>query len=235
MADQPTSQTLDTIPLFDCLSNEERDRLAKACTWRRYAPQEQIIDRDQDSTDVFFVVRGRVRIVIYSLSGREIAFDDLDTGQFFGELAGIDQHPRSASVVAVKPTWVASLSGRLFLDTVCEHRAVAEGLLRHLANMIRRATERILDLSTLGANNRVHAEILRLARPTLDEDENTAVIKPIPVHSDIAARVSTARETVARVFGDLARSGIVERKEDHLLVCDFERLEEMVEDVRGEI
>jgi len=230
---QPAGASLNAIPLLSVLSEPDRERLSQACRWRRYDTHEQIIDRDAESTDIYFIVEGRVRIVIYSLSGREIAFNELIAGQYFGELAGIDRGRRSASVVALKPTLVAAMGASLFMETVCQNPACAEQLLQHLAGMVRRATDRIMDLSTLGANNRVHAEVLRLARPNLRED-NTAAIRPIPIHSDIAARVSTARETVARVFGHLAQSGIVERQSDHLLVRDGARREEMVEEVRGD-
>jgi CRP-like cAMP-binding protein len=230
-----TPNTLDSIPLLESLDSEEREALTKQCRFRRFEAGEQIIDRDQETTDIYFVIRGRVRIAIFSLSGREVAFDDLNDGQFFGELAGIDRGRRSATAVAIKPTRVAMIDARRFLELVCAHQEVVEALLRHLASVIRRSTERIMDLSTLGANNRVHAEILRLARPTLDEDTNTAEIRPIPVHGEIGARVSTARETVARVFSDLTKAGILERHSDHILVADFEQLEEMVEDVRGEV
>ena len=103
----------------------------------------------------------------------------------------------------------------------------------HLAQIVRASTERIMDLSTLGANNRVQAELLRQARNALD-GENRAVIKPIPVHSDIASRVSTTRETVARVMNDLARKEILERRKDSLVIVDVNELQTMVEEVRGE-
>ena len=90
-----------------------------------------------------------------------------------------------------------------------------------------------MDLSTLGANNRVHAELLRQAR-VVGTDENVARITPIPVHSDIASRVSTTRETVARVLNDLARKKLVERQKNALVILDVDRLEDMVEEVRGE-
>jgi len=108
--------------------------------------------------------------------------------------------------------------------------------MRRLAGMVRRSTERIMDLSTLGANNRVHAELLRLARPADPRDRakaNTATISPIPLHADIASRVSTTRETVARVLNDLARDGILERGESVLSILDMRKLHRMVEEVRG--
>jgi predicted transcriptional regulator len=56
----------------------------------------------------------------------------------------------------------------------------------------------------------------------------------MPVHSNIAARVSTARETVARVLGDLTRKGIVERESDALRIVDINRLTQMVKEFRGD-
>ena len=90
-----------------------------------------------------------------------------------------------------------------------------------------------MDLSTLGANNRVHAELLRLAKPGIKE-ANTAEISPIPIHGDIASRVSTTRETVARVFSDLTREGILRRDQDTLIILDIDTLTDIVETVRGE-
>ncbi|NBB82044.1 MAG: cyclic nucleotide-binding domain-containing protein [Alphaproteobacteria bacterium] len=234
MVTMGTAPSLDGVPLLASMPAEARERLARQCRWRRFAAHETIIDRSDDGRDVYFVVEGRVRVVDFSASGREISFDDLETGAFFGELAAIDGGPRSASIVAQTATRVAVMPPAVFADVAAEHPALALELLRHLAAMVRRSTERIMDLSTLAANNRVQAEILRRARKGQAED-GTAVIRPIPVHGDIAARVSTTRETVARVFGDLGRAGIVERQGDHLLVRDFGALQEMVEEVRGEL
>ena len=89
-----------------------------------------------------------------------------------------------------------------------------------------------MDLSTLAANNRVQADLLRLARNSM-VGENRAELTPIPVHGDIASRVSTTRETVARVLSDLSRQGVVERQKDRLVIDDVDHLEDMVEEVRG--
>lgn len=227
------SDTLSNIRLLAELSEDEVQVVEKNCRWKTYGPGEQIIDQHSDSRDIFFIVDGRVRVVNYSLSGREITFDDLEPGGHFGELAAIDGLPRSASVMALTETRIASLSAEKFQGVIIEHPIIALKLMKHLAHLVRTSTSRIMELSTLGANNRIHADLLRLAK-RVSEDDMTAVITPIPVHGEVASRVSTTRETVARVMNDLARKGIVERKKDSLLVKDMERLEEMVEDVRGD-
>lgn len=212
--------------------------LAERCQWRRYKANEQIIDRDSDNRDVFFVCDGSMRIVNYSVSGREITLDDATAGDHFGHFSALDGEPRSANVVALTDSTIAMLSPGLFTQLLMDHPALALALMRDLARLIRQSTVRIMDLSTLGANNRIHAELLRLARRANKEvgnrDAISAMLRPIPVHGDIASRVSTTRETVARVFGDLARQGIIHREGDALRVGDLQTLEEMVLQFRGE-
>lgn len=232
MADGSGS-SLAGIDLLSDLSAKELRSLEKSCRWKRYSFHEQIIDRQSDTSDVFFLVKGKVRVIIYSLSGREIALDDVVEGSYFGELAAIDGQPRSASVMAITDTLIASLPPETFMATLDRHSGTARKLMTRLTQIVRTATNRIMDLSTLGSNNRIHAELLRLAQ-AVHESGNIAVIKPIPVHGDMASRVSTTRETVARVMNDLARQGIVKRTKDAMIVEDIGRLQSMVEEVRGE-
>src|SRR5208282_5653575 len=62
------AHTLKGNALLDGLPQNARERYEHSCLWRRYKPDEQIIDKMSDSRDVFFVVEGSVRIVNFSLS-----------------------------------------------------------------------------------------------------------------------------------------------------------------------
>lgn len=225
---------LSRIKLFSGLSDEELDDIESRCRWHSYPAQEQIIDRQSDDRDIYFIVEGAVRVLNYSFSGREIAFDDIQAGSIFGELAALDGEPRSANVVTVAPTEAATMSPSAFQEVMSAYPSVASKLMQRLAQVIRVSTDRIMDLSTLGANNRVYAEILRLANENESEDDDTAVISPVPIHGDIASRVSTTRETVARVLSDLSKKGLVVREGNKLIVNDIIQLREMVEEFRGE-
>ncbi len=231
-------QTLVGIGLFKMLTPAERQAVERRCRWRTYADGEQIIDRENDSQDVFFVISGLTRVVNYSPGGREVSFDEIGEGGVFGELAALDGRPRSAAVVARTETLTASLSAAAFREILNTSPTVANALLLRLAAVIRESTDRIMDLSTLGAHNRIYAELLREAREAdpkaFEQGANQARIRPMPVHSNIAARVSTARETVARVLGDLTRKKIVERESDALRIVDINRLTQMVKEFRGD-
>jgi len=225
--------SLAGVALLAGLGKKELAAVEKACRWRRYASHQQIIDKESSTRDVCFVVKGRVRVVNYSYSGRGIILDELLPGSYFGELSAIDGLPRSARVVALGEAIIAFLPRPAFLRLLEVHPPLGLKVMAHLAHIVRTSTQRIMDLSTLGANNRVHADLLRHAGD-IDDETIEAVIEPVPIHSDIASRVSTTRETVARVMNDLVRKGIVAKKENTLFILDVQRLRDMVEDVRGE-
>ena len=224
---------LARVDLFRGLATPgDLDALVDLCTWRSYARDQQVIDQDSGGRDVHFVARGRVRVTIFAASGQEVAFRDLGEGKSFGELSAIDGLSRSASVVALEPTWIAALPRERFWSVLRSHPSVTEQLLRQLAALVRNLTDRVVDYSTLGVRNRIQAELVRMAREAGIAD-NKAVLAPMPRHVDIASRVSTNREAVARELAELARKGLVERRRDALELLDVARLAAMVDEVRG--
>ena len=226
------SQNLAKIELFKDCSDEERKRVENRCRWRKYQPQEILIDRGADTHEVHFIVSGQVRVIDYGMSGREVSFETIGSGGIVGELAAIDGGERSASVVAEQPTVTAALDARTFLNVMADHPDVGLAMMQRLARMVRQSSGRIMELSTLGAHNRVHAELLRLACKAAGEDATEARIYPIPVHGDLATRVATTRETVARVMSDLTKRGLLVRDGNALILPDLPALEDLVTEVR---
>ena len=232
MTEEPT-HTLDGVPLLASLSKAERTELGRQCRFKRFTAGEHIIDMQSDSRDVYFVLEGTVRVVNYSPTGREVTLDDIGPGGYFGELAAIDGGPRSAFVMP-QGGWAltAGMPSPVFLALLAKKPQIGLDIMRRLARMVRQSDHRIMDLSTLGAQHRIQAELMRQA-VAITSDGRTATISPIPLHADLASRVSTTRETVARVLNDLARDGILERQKNALVVRDLPRLSAMVEEMRS--
>lgn len=226
----PSRLGLTRIDLLQGLQPEALDRLARQCAWKRYLPGEAIVSRTSPDRDVFLVVEGRVRVTVYTRSGRQVTFRDLGTGDTFGDIAATDGGPRSLDVVALAPVMVATLSATDFARLRREEPVVAERFVGHLVGLVRLLTEAVIELSTLGVQNRIHAELLRLARgaPT-DSEGNSCVLAPVPTHAEIAARISTTREQVTRELSTLAKSGLLEKVPRGLRVTDLHRLESMVQ------
>ncbi|KAF0138236.1 MAG: putative transcriptional regulator Crp/Fnr family [Rhodospirillaceae bacterium] len=122
---------------------------------------------------------------------RSLTLAGLAPGECSGELAAIDGAPGRPSVIAVDKTMVMAITPEQFVRLISAHPILALDVMRQLASVVRHATGWIMELSTLGANNRVHAELLRQARAAGSNASGQVVLQPIPVHSDIVSRVST--------------------------------------------
>lgn len=229
---QPSARLLEGIGIFQGIPSSELERLVKRFRWRRYHAGQQIISHLDDSSDVFLIVEGMVRVIIYSASGKEVTFRDIGAGGHFGELAGIDGLPRSATVAALTNCLVASMSAELFREILRSHPEASATLIRQLASSVRTLTERVFEFSALAVRNRIHAELLRLARDHMT-GENIAVIRPTPTHAEIASRISTTREAVTRELNQLSRDGLVERRSGALVVRDVEQLVHLVQNAVG--
>ncbi|MCU0624283.1 MAG: cyclic nucleotide-binding domain-containing protein, partial [Gemmatimonadaceae bacterium] len=97
-----TVEFLATVPLFHELGVEELTRFAELVLEKSY-PRAGVIVFEDDPGDAFFIVReGRVKVVLVADDGREIILNILGPGEHFGELALIDDRPRSANVVATE-------------------------------------------------------------------------------------------------------------------------------------
>ena len=228
-----SEESLRGINLFADLADSDLDAIAMRCRWRRFQPDQHIIGHLDDTQDVFFVVTGQVQAKIFSMSGKEVTFRDIRAGEMFGEFSAIDGEPRSSNVVATAESLSAVMPAQVFWDVLMEYPKVAAVTLKKLTAQIRMLSERVFEFSTLAVKNRIHAELLRLARDGMQSD-NTAVISPAPTHADLASRVSTHREAVTRELNHLSRGGLIERRSGKLVIHDVERLSRLVQEVLGE-
>lgn len=224
-------RTLAGITLMKDLDEAELERLTSRCTWRQYRAGETVFERGSGSREVLFIVQGAVNIVNYSLSGREVAYAAVQEGECIGELAAIDSQPRSASVVATEKSLLAAMPAEQFLELLQQHAGVTFKILQRLTHMVRTGDQRIMELSTLAATQRVYAEILRMARPD-PAVGGRWIIHPLPPLREIASRVSTTRETVARALSQLYPTELIRRKGKSLYILDREKYEAMLAELQ---
>ena len=192
--------------------------LERHCRWHSYAANRLILRcGDRAKHDVYFVVQGHVRIVNYSSTGREIVFSNVREGGTFGELGALAGYPQMTSVLTVTDCRLASASPPVFQRLIHDNPGLGLRVLARVADTVTRYEQRIMELSTLSAVQRVHLELVRLAKFDVDRSGHW-VVSPIPTHSYIASRASTSRETVVRAITRLADAGNIVRRDNALYI-----------------
>jgi len=187
------------------------------CRWRRFDPNEILVDFDDQSTDVYFLIVGEVRILIRTQAGKEVILGEMRGGQMFGELSAIDGVSRSANVTGLTRGEVCVMPAGVFREIVFAAPAIADRLLHLLAKRVRELNSRLMEHAVLDLRHRLYSELLRLSVPRASFPSER-VVTPPPYHHVLAARIGCRREQVTREFTTMTQEGLVDRTRGALVI-----------------
>jgi CRP/FNR family cyclic AMP-dependent transcriptional regulator len=204
------------IKLFKGLDIDLERSEARA-NWRRFDPEEVLVDFDEPSTDVYFLLSGEVRVLMRTASGKEVILYEMRPGDLFGEPAALDGVPRSANVTALTRGEACVMPASVFKELLFSHQSVAERLFCLMASRIRELNARFMEQTVLDLRHRLYSELLRLSTPRQDRS-GERVITPPPFHHIVAARIGCRREQITREFTMLTQEGLIERTRGALIL-----------------
>lgn len=214
---------LAKVSLFRDLGDAELAELGRQFHRSRHAAGAIVVQHMDDDDDVYVILSGNLIATIISPEGREVAFDVMSAGDYFGEIAAIDGRGRSANVAALTPADVCVIPGARFRALVEREPKISAALLRDLIARIRRLTERNYENIALRIKHRVQLELLRLAHKGGVLFDG-GVLTPAPTHAQIAARVGANREAVTREISALARQRLIKASRQSITFLDADGL-----------
>ena len=215
----PVSITaLRTFSMFGGLPDSCLEPVAKVANMRR-VPRGSIVVRAGDKTDfVYLVLSGSLKVLVSDEEGREVILSMLGPGELFGEMGVLDDHPRSATVLAVEPSEVVVIGKNDFKRCLVENPDVSLFIMRNLTRRLRMADRAIESLALLDVYGRV-ARLLLEAAETID---GRRVVTQKLTKQDIAKMIGASREMVSRVMRDLTAQGLLREEEGQLVLLDLE-------------
>jgi len=202
-------------------------RFAAYARWIDAGPDQALVDFDDVTTDVYFVMQGSVRVLIRTANGEQTQIlGDFAAGDVVGEMSAIDNAHRSARVEALVRTRLCAVPAPAFLDLALTSHVVGLRLMRLLTARIRAQNRRLLEYTALPTRLRLAAELLRLSRSRPD---GTRAVSPPPTQDELAARIGARRETVSRELSVLSRAGLLRRSRAAFFLDEPEALRARVE------
>jgi len=200
---------LGRASLFGELEAVELEALARAAERREFTRDEAIFGVNEAADGLYVIASGRVKVCVSSAAGKELILATLGPGQFFGEMALLDDAPRSASVVTQLPTVAYRIKRDDFDKLLDQHPGIGRKLLRELSLRLRRSNAQMESLATLDVVGRLARYFIDLAKQHGQILGNGWVAVRRPTHQDIANSIGTSRETVTRLINDLEQRGLV--------------------------
>ncbi len=237
--------TLEACPLFNGLKPDEMKALRQAARERDYAVGAEIFKEGDTGDGVYVVKEGRVQISGLVGPGVRHVFSRIEPGEVFGEMAVLENKPRSASAVAAERTTVYFVARDEMLKLVEGSPSLAMGLLREISNRLREFNQQYIQevlqterLAVVGrfARSIVHdlknpLNIIGISAELAGSEKGTAESRKLA-----RARISGQVERISDMVNEILEFTQGSRDAFVGAPTDYERfVQRLVEEIRPEI
>lgn len=221
--------SLSQISLFSGLSEQAIAAIEHRMSMRSFPKNSILISEGDRSSTLYFILSGRVKVYVSDDNGREFILNTLDTGDYFGELGILDDENRTATVMALEPVSFKILQKKDFDSLRKEFPEIDQALILNLVRRVRQLTDNVKTL----ALHDVYGRIRKLFQHLSDKDkehqkennqkesstkEKSTMIREKLTQQEIANRVGSSREMVARILKDLEEGGYIRMEKKQLEV-----------------
>ena len=205
---------LENIELFSGLAPDEQSRLSSRAVIHSYPRNTIVINQGDISTSLHVIVSGKVRVFLSNEEGKEVILSTQGPGEYFGEMALLDEGPRSASVATLEPCQFLVVPKEDFRDFVERNPAFAFSLIGKLISRVRALTDNVKSLALMDVYGRLARLLLELA----EERDGALVIGERLTQQEIASRIGASREMVSRILKDLTTGGYITQSRDGIVL-----------------
>jgi CRP/FNR family transcriptional regulator len=222
-------ELLKRVTAFGRLTSDQLGLLARSVGSQTFERGETIFHQGSIGSTLYIILSGQVRIYTTSEAGQELTVTIFRDGDFFGEMALLDGHPRAASAVAMCGTNTLTLHRGAFLHTINACPPIAASVLEVMAARIRQSNAVAEQLANLSASRRVVRQLLDLAARYGIADGGVIRIDLHLTQDDLASLSGTTRETVNRVLAHLRDQGLIRVERARVSVLNLPELEQSSE------
>lgn len=205
---------LQSIPLFCSLSGADLTAISLRIVKRFFAKNSILVHEGDSSDSLFIIESGKVKVYVGDEDGREITLSVHGPGEYFGEIALLDESPRSASVMTLEDSKLYMISKADFDDCIAKNPEIAAHLVKGLAGRIRALTQNVKSLALMDVYGRVARTLLSLAQ----EKDGRLIISNKLTQREIANMVGASREMISRIFKDLTQGGYITIDRDGITI-----------------
>jgi CRP/FNR family transcriptional regulator/CRP/FNR family cyclic AMP-dependent transcriptional regulator len=210
------------------LPDELLAQLAAHARRRTYRRGEVIYHGGDPGETLHVLESGTAKVTVLSPHGAETVLRIIGPGECHGELALIDDSPRSATVQALEPVAAVTLHHDDFLNLLRTNQAANERVLASLANKIRDLTTQVSDLAFLDLEGRLAKKLVELAETHGTPLGNAIEIQLPLTQEDLAGMVGATRASVNKLLGWYEDQGLIARRTRRLEITDLPRLRRRV-------
>lgn len=218
--------SIRSAPFFEGLPETAINKATAQVVMRSHPANQVILLENDWGSSVYFILNGWVKIRTYNLDGKEVTLNILGKGELFGEMAPLDEVPRSTDVITLAPTVIGNMPAQDFVNLLHTEPQSGIRLAQLMARRLRQVNRR-LRLRESDSTSRV-ADILLFLADGQGKKVSTGTEIPNLPHRELSSLSGLARETVTRVLSKLEKKGLIVRDRETLTIPDPHALERLM-------
>jgi CRP/FNR family transcriptional regulator, cyclic AMP receptor protein len=218
---QAAAETRSFLALLD--EPDRREFEDRAAT-RRFKAGSTLMHEGAPGAEVMLLLRGRVKVTVTTVEGREIVLQFCGPGELLGELSVIDEVPRSGTTEALEPIEALAISATDFRALVATRPGFANALVRHLVHRYRNADRMRIEFAAAQTLGRVAARLVELVDRHGETAEDGMVITLPLSQEELAGWTGSSREAVAKALQALRSLGLIRTERRRITVLDVDAL-----------
>ncbi|TDC69170.1 Crp/Fnr family transcriptional regulator [Streptomyces hainanensis] len=222
-----TGRLDDEVPYLTRLRPVDRATLLALGGEARYAAREPVIRQHEPSTHVALVLTGRLKVTAHSRQAVEALLALRGPGDLIGERSALQATPRSATVTALVPSGLVLVTAERFVAYLDEHPHATRQLTTLMSDRLRAGDQRRLEYGTGQVRVRLAKLLLQLADSFGEEGADGITVGVPLTHDEIAATVSSSRESVTKALAELRGRNVLRTERRRLVLLRPEVLRRM--------
>jgi CRP-like cAMP-binding protein len=212
---------------LDALGTADRGAFLALGSSKSYAERETVLAEGEQGDFVVAITDGWASVSLCSKQGQRVVLALRSSGDLVGDLAVIDQNPRSATVTALGPMEAVVVQGDSFRRFIAGSPHANALVLKHLGSRLRASDGERMALATETVIQRLAAYLGELIEHAgVPIGKGVAIELPLPQH-ELAAAVGATREAVAKALRVLREKGLIITKPRSIIVRDPATLREI--------
>ena len=214
---------LSTKSIFLDLSESELASVHARCRRRGVQKREEVIQQGAGGDEMFIVERGRLKMTAVSPQGKEIAFGILEAGDTFGEMAMLDGERRSATITALEPCELMTLSRESFKTLIAEQPEIAIRLMVILSHRLRHTSRLYEDSVFMEVPGRLAQFLIQFSGADNASNETPGLEISLSQY-ELGTLVNASRESVNKLLKDWEEQGLIELGRNRIRVLNQQGL-----------
>ncbi|MEI6043598.1 MAG: Crp/Fnr family transcriptional regulator [Chloroflexota bacterium] len=218
-------ETLKKVALFHSLTSEELEGLSNVVTQRSCLKSEIIYESDKPGEECFILLKGWVKLCLGLEDGREVSFEILGPGDFFGEGVLLESPCYNCTAQAIERVELLGLTRRQILQLMENNGHFSLQIARYLVQRLADFRQR-QEMLVHGANIRFARLLLTLAKRYGTPSSGSDIQLNLKLtHQEMANLIGTARETITLTIGKFRNEGILAGSGSTFVIKDRAELE----------